>query len=87
MRVGGGGGGGGLEGSLCWGRGSGTTGPGRLNKIGACPGGICKSVLGVGGRYNISFSRGGYIYFAGGGGGGEGGGICLQLLSSVGVYG
>ena len=45
-------------------------GPGGLNKIGACPGGICKSVPGVGGRYHISLSRGGYILFPGGGGGG-----------------
>ena len=43
-------------------------GPGGLNKIGACPGGICKSVPGVGGRYHISLSRGGYILFPGGGG-------------------
>ena len=48
-------------------------GPGGLNKIGACPGGICKSVPGVGGRYHISLSRGGYILFLGEGGGELGG--------------
>ena len=60
-------------------------GPGGLNKIGACPGGICKSVPGVGGRYHISLSRGGYILFPRGGGGGGTRGkeewVCLQLLS------
>ena len=51
-------------------------GPGGLNKIGACPGGICKSV--PGGVWGC------YILFWGGGGGrtrGEEEGVCLQLLS------
>ena len=52
--------------------------PGGWNKTEACPGGIYKSVPGRW-RYNISLSRGAFIYCPGG--------VCLQLLSSVGVYG
>ena len=63
--------------------------PGGWNKTEACPWGIYKSVPGRR-RYDISLSRGAFIYCPGGGGGGGGGGgwgVCLQLLSSVGVYG
>ena len=86
MRGGGGGGGGGVEGIIKLMLGEGewnNLGPGGLNKIGACPGGICKSVPGGGGgRYHISLSRGGYILFpGGGGGGGEEEWVCLQLFS------
>ena len=52
--------------------------PGGWNKTEACPGGIYKSVPGRC-RYNISVSRGAFIYCPGG--------VRLQLLSSVGVYG
>ena len=48
------------------------------NKIDACPGGIYESVPGRW-RYNISLSRGAFIYCPGG--------LRLQLLPSVGVYG
>ena len=62
-------------------------GPGGLNKIGACPGGICKSVPGVGGEISYKLVQRG-LYIVPGGGGGGGGGtrgkeewVCLQLLS------
>ena len=53
---------------------------GGWNKTEACPGGIYKSVLGRW-RYNISLSRGAFIYCPGGRGG------TFAILSSVGVYG
>ena len=43
--------------------------------------GIYKSVPGRW-RYNVSLSRGAFIYCPGGGGGGGGGGLRLQLLQS-----
>ena len=48
--------------------------PGGWNKAEACPGGIYKSVPGRW-RYNISLSRGTFIYCPRGGGGG-GGYVC-----------
>ena len=48
--------------------------PGGWNKTEACPGGIYKSVPGRW-RYNISLSRGAFIYCPGGGGGGN---VCLK---------
>ena len=51
--------------------------PGGWDKIQACPGGIYKSVPG-GSRYNISLSRGTFLFCPGG--------VGLELLSSVGVY-
>ena len=55
-----------------------------LPRRGGGGGGIYKSVPGRW-RYNISLSRGAFIYCLEGGGGGGGGGGCLQLLSFVGV--
>ena len=53
--------------------------PGGWSKTEACPGGIYKSVPGRW-RYNISLSKGAYVYCLGGGGG-----YCLQLLSFLGM--